>query len=476
MSDTVLERCRKLHSEAEHLKKLAAKTLMKDPKGFRDRLYQDEVVCARIEKVTENSRKLLEVYKDEQDVLKDCLKEMAGQHAFKAFYSKVSGLKKNKPDRKSDEIPADMDDCDVEVVKQWSGSEWRGRFLDLHAHYQEYTNLKKTRQVSYKKYLQCFHHFHRIPIKNEEYKAYLTSLLAYLQDFWNRINPLYPHSRVMELCTKEFQEKWDKKKFPGYQVPWELKVLQAIEAASVASTQGPHLPDDMPDPKLFCLETQKWFNNEGSLNSHKRGKKWKKAKEKGVDRFRDVALMEALISLFAGLLEDTIDRTVEFMEKRQTKTYDEIKREIEEAEEQSDSSDDEAGGEDQFGAIYNPLKIPLDFDGKPIPYWLYKFRGLNRYFNCQICGNRDFRGPMSFERHFSEWRHAHGMRTLGIPNTKDFMWITSINDAISLWGKIKDRKKDAVWNPADEEVEDFKGNVYNRPTFENLQFQNLIQV
>ena len=28
--------------------------------------------------------------------------------------------------------------------------------------------------------------------------------------------------------------------------------------------------------------------------------------------------------------------------------------------------------------IYNPLKLPMGPDGKPIPYWLYKLHGLNQ--------------------------------------------------------------------------------------------------
>ena len=28
--------------------------------------------------------------------------------------------------------------------------------------------------------------------------------------------------------------------------------------------------------------------------------------------------------------------------------------------------------------VYNPLKLPLGPDGKPIPYWLYKLHGLNQ--------------------------------------------------------------------------------------------------
>lgn len=51
--------------------------------------------------------------------------------------------------------------------------------------------------------------------------------------------------------------------------------------------------------------------------------------------------------------------------------------------------------EDEF--VYNPLKLPLGWDGKPIPYWLYKLHGLNMEFKCEICGERH--GPsLSFLR------------------------------------------------------------------------------
>ena len=37
----------------------------------------------------------------------------------------------------------------------------------------------------------------------------------------------------------------------------------------------------------------------------------------------------------------------------------------------------ESEDEDEKPAIYNPKDVPLDFDGKPIPYWLFKLHGLN---------------------------------------------------------------------------------------------------
>jgi splicing factor 3A subunit 3 len=48
----------------------------------------------------------------------------------------------------------------------------------------------------------------------------------------------------------------------------------------------------------------------------------------------------------------------------------------EEAQEDSESEDDEQ-------QIYNPLKLPMGWDGKPIPYWLYKLHGLGQVlFTC----------------------------------------------------------------------------------------------
>lgn len=46
-------------------------------------------------------------------------------------------------------------------------------------------------------------------------------------------------------------------------------------------------------------------------------------------------------------------------------------REQEEVAQESESEDEEQ-------AIYNPLKLPMGWDGKPIPYWLYKLHGLGQ--------------------------------------------------------------------------------------------------
>lgn len=44
----------------------------------------------------------------------------------------------------------------------------------------------------------------------------------------------------------------------------------------------------------------------------------------------------------------------------------------------------ESESEDEEQAIYNPLKLPMGWDGKPIPYWLYKLHGLGQVKTCLL--------------------------------------------------------------------------------------------
>jgi splicing factor 3A subunit 3 len=101
----------------------------------------------------------------------------------------------------------------------------------------------------------------------------------------------------------------------------------------------------------------------------------------------------------------------------------------EDYEEMAEISDKEPD-QDEPEKIFNPLKLPIGWDGKPIPYWLYKLHGLGNEYTCEICGNFVYMGRKAFEKHFTEWRHTHGLKCLGIPNSKHFLEITMINDAI----------------------------------------------
>lgn len=111
--------------------------------------------------------------------------------------------------------------------------------------------------------------------------------------------------------------------------------------------------------------------------------------------------------------------TVENVQRKQASTMDERERDEEgegaadEAAETSEQKQKAAEDEGDDEVPYNPKDVPLGWDGKPIPYWLYKLHGLNLYFTCEICGNSTYRGPLAFQRHFTV-RSPSPIRTLEV--------------------------------------------------------------
>jgi splicing factor 3A subunit 3 len=205
----------------------------------------------------------------------------------------------------------------------------------------------------------------------------------------------------------------------------------------------------------------------------------------GNQRRIDIAKLELIVSTILGQLRPTLDATARRAERRLTQTMNEKVKEMEEEINGAydDTGADKGGGgdgdsddsDDEDAPIYNPKGVPLGWDGKPIPYWLFKLHGLNHFYPCEICGNESYRGRHNFEKHFAETKHSYGMKCLGIPNTKHFHGVTKIEDAQNLWAKLQENvNKDIFDASKDEEYEDSKGNVLSRATYEDLARQGLL--
>ena len=89
-------------------------------------------------------------------------------------------------------------------------------------------------------------------------------------------------------------------------------------------------------------------------------------------------------------LATVIYNTMNLVRKKQSIGYEEI-----EEVESEESSEEEVDA-----PVYNPKNLPLGWDGKPIPYWLYKLHGLGIEYKCEICGNYSYWGRRAFEMHF----------------------------------------------------------------------------
>lgn len=130
-------------------------------------------------------------------------------------------------------------------------------------------------------------------------------------------------------------------------------------------------------------------NESGEQTQHQRS-----AKE---SRTQSAALMTYLTSKLLATMLSTIAETRSNVERRFSLTAKE--REAELAEKPAaapvfSTNADENGQEEEEEEerIYNPLKLPLGWDGKPIPYWLYKLHGLGVEYRCEICSDHVYMG------------------------------------------------------------------------------------
>ena len=241
------------------------------------------------------------------------------------------------------------------------------------------------------------------------------------------------------------------------------------------------------------MACQKKFINENVFEHHKKGKKHVKAVNslyqkhgdlskaelpKDIDagtkeKLKKIAYLEYSIEKLYLFLEDVFVATLNQIRKKQSRTYSEMAAGDEQGE--KGAAAEEAKEESEEKPIYNPKNVPVGWDGKPIPYWLYKLHGLGVEYKCEICGGATYYGRRAFERHFQEWRHAYGMKCLKIPNTVHFRDVTRIEDALKLYHKIlQDNYVNSFKPDVEEEFEDSEGNILNRKQYIDLQRQGLL--
>ena len=345
-------------------------------------------------------------------------------------------------------------EIDVDIDNLFSGEECFGRYLDLHALHREYLNLPEVNKINYLKYLDDFYHFN-ISSNTTASKTYLNHLYEYLFDFMTRIRPLNNWNKELTAKVKEFEESFFKGKLKHYE----------------------HIPVELSKPTLFCQVCNKVFTNENVYKNHLNGKKHLNNLKSNashstpdplarLEPIKELAILQhCILYLVNKYLNDIVRETKVNNYRKQTLTH---MNEEDEQRYESSSSEEEMDMND------NPMKLPLGWDGNPIPIWLYKLHGLNKEFECEICGNFIYLGRRNFDRHFTESRHAYGMRSLGIPNTRHFNSITKIEEALEVYEKIKINLKRDKFDNDDEEFEDSDGNVYDKKTFEDLKMQGLI--
>ena len=113
-------------------------------------------------------------------------------------------------------------------------------------------------------------------------------------------------------------------------------------------------------------------------------------------RLRTSALHTHLASSILANLVSIVNDTKSNVERRFSLTAREREQELlEQSKPQPPApapKDDKEEEEEEEERIYNPLKLPMGWDGKPIPYWLYKLHGLGVEYRCEICSDHVYMG------------------------------------------------------------------------------------
>ncbi|XP_054717841.1 splicing factor 3A subunit 3-like [Uloborus diversus] len=502
--ETLLEQQRRYHEERERLIDAMVKEMLYKKSSNRDQINSDHRLRILLDRHMDCTEMLKELYEDKDGLRKDEIASLSGPNEFAEFYSRLREIRefyRKHPHEiqvpmsvefeELNKLRENTDDNVPENMADFTDEEGYGKFLDLHECYEKYLNIRGVEKHDYLTYLSIFDQLFEIPKerKNSDYKKYLEALLEYLEGYVNRVKPLLDLNEEMASVLTEFDKVWEQGNFPGWQKETESALTHAgahldLSAFSsweeLASLGLDRLKSALMALGLKCGMTleeraQRLFETKGKKLSEldptvfAKSKPGKAGRHKDIERQKETAILEAQLYRFVEIVSEQRQATKENVQRKQARTVGERE------ESDNEASESESDDEDDNDVIYNPKNLPLGWDGKPIPYWLYKLHGLNITYSCEICGNFTYKGPKAFQRHFAEWRHAHGMRCLGIPNTAHFANVTQIEDALGLWQKLKEQKQKERFLPSnEEEYEDTQGNVVNKKTYEDLKRQGLL--
>lgn len=349
----------------------------------------------------------------------------------------------------------------------FSGEEGGGRFLDLMALYTQFLNVvireKHDDKVDYFDYLRAqVIEFDAISPKirgSGAFANYVTALRQYLVGFAIRAHPLDRIGEHVELAEKKIREDFKAR-------------LKNIATKENGDSLLHEMGADGVKQELLQL------GHKCGGRPIDRANRLLKIANQGVYKERSVN-EKLVVFLLNDLLAEERSATLANIEKKMSLSYKEIEAERaadEKAAAGEDVTEDGEDGEEQMeSTLYNPKDVPLGWDGKPIPYWMYKLHGLNHEFKCEICGNATYRGPRAFERHFSEVQHVQGLKCLGIGYSRAYMMVTRIQDALELNKKLRMAELEGTFNEEEEmEFEDRNGNVLNKKTYTDLMRQGLL--
>jgi splicing factor 3A subunit 3 len=258
------------------------------------------------------------------------------------------------------------------------------------------------------------------------WNSYIKTLHTYLLSFTKRTQPLTNVEDQQKVAEEGFNTSWEAGNLSG----WEAAPPSAEEKANGgAGIWCAACKTALLSVGVMILNNnsagEKMYSKQTVYDAHLSSKKHIKAtaklasSESGApanpngpsagmetggsamvsssrDKHRVAALLSHLATALLANLVPALNDTKANVERRFSLTAREREQELlEQAKKPAPApvkTDGAEGEEEPEERIYNPLKLPLGWDGKPIPYWLYKLHGLGVEYRCEICSDQVYMG------------------------------------------------------------------------------------
>ncbi|KAG7749292.1 hypothetical protein KL912_001293 [Ogataea haglerorum] len=345
---------------------------------------------------------------------------------------------------------------DLKLSSIFSSKEALGENLDLSENYKEWLNLPRTK-LSYERSMPSYADYLSGLTKLDselydkdsvQYKTYVKNLAQYLSNFYIKTRPLSKPENDID------------------------QIKQSFSSALIGDGDG-----------IFCLICQKDFAKLSVFNSHLKGKKHQRAALR--PETYGVAKNEYLVIEILKCLHKELENTKKEVERYSSLTLREKQLESKDARNLSDyeyetltdlQNNHDYDDHEDLHHVGNDQTLPIGPDGKPMPLWLWKLKGFDMVFTCEICGNVKFKGKEIFQSHFTEPRHLHGLKMLGIMEEFNaFRDLNKIEDVLELSNFLEKKKRNAAQYKDDGvEVEDEEGNVMSKKVYDQLKKQGLL--
>jgi len=324
------------------------------------------------------------------------------------------------------------------------------------------------------------------------YAAYLSGLVAYLADFYGRIHPLSDGDGFLRRSVRAFRRRWRMRHVhgndPAERTTFLGVVVVGLEGFETAEAMlegvgGARVRAVLGDLGMKCGGSARdaalrLWGVRNVLRSHvkdrgvfKSGKADKAGKRRGRARRLNVAhdalsgsqhaeervaCLELQVRILTDFLSPQLQAAAEHARGRVGQTGRDLAAEVDAQERElalaagfevppvpDAAAPGDGGGELDAGETQTRERVYLDVDGRPIPKWLWKVKGLHQTFPCQICGGAKFQGKKAWEAHFGKPQHTSALRRLGITYSKALDLIDKVADAHRIWEKLQ-RKASAV--------------------------------